>query len=128
VRYLNSSLLIILALAGCKKGPKSSLPVLPDANLRPAGDVVDTPQSTVLDTCYRYSGHAGQALAFYKPLVGEARQTNDSLDDGNWNTSGGLCREGTATPKDASKHSVLVRVNETSDSTTVDVWENIPKT
>jgi hypothetical protein len=127
VRYLNRAVLILIAVAACKKGPKSTLPPLTDANQKPAGETVSTAQSTVIDTCWRYSGHAGQALAFYKPYAPGAKETNDSLDDGNWDTSGGLCREGTATPKDPSKHSVLVRTVETNDSTTVDVWENVPK-
>jgi hypothetical protein len=130
LRFPTRAFAIVLCLAGvsgCKKGPKRTLPDLPDATQRPSQNTLDLPDATVFDTCWRYSGHAGQALTFYEPLVPGAKRSGESLDNGNMDHSGGLCRDGSVQPRDPTRPGVYILTVESSGETIVDVWESVPK-
>jgi hypothetical protein len=123
------ALLCLLAVAACKKGPKETLPPMPDSGERHSQATLDLPQAKVFNHLWRYSGHAGQALAFYKKpaeamgahLVGETYQ------DDNLVHVGGFGMEGSTTPKDPTRAGVFIEVTETPNETMVDVWESVPK-
>jgi hypothetical protein len=129
MRIAPAFLLCAAALLSCKKHPKPTLPPLPDSNPMAAGDNIDLPETTIFHTMARYPGHANQVFAFYAAELEKrgARQVGDTFADGNLVHSGGFGRNGSATVKDPSQPGVWLGVVETPDSTTVDIWEAVPK-
>ena len=119
----------VLAFAGCKKSPQPTLPRLPDSNIGPGGGTFEGEQSVMFHTVYRYSGHSGQALAFYAPEMEKrgAQRSGDSYVDDNVVHTGGFGKDGSASPKDPASPGVFMYVMETPEATLIDVWENVPK-
>ena len=58
---------LCVALAGCRKSVQPTVPRIPDSNLAPGGGTFETDEAVMFHTIYRYSGHSGQAVAFYAP-------------------------------------------------------------
>jgi len=118
-----------LALTACKKSPQPSLPRIPDSNIAQGGGTFETEEAVMFHTIYRYSGHSGQALAFYGPEMEKrgAQRSGDSYFDDNVVHTGGFGKDGTASPKDAAKPGVWMYVMETPEATLIDVWENVPR-
>lgn len=123
-------MLMLCSVAACKKKPQMTLPDMPDSHERGSQTLVDTPNGgRVINRLWRYSGHAGQAMAFYKPYAEKmgARRVQDTWVDDNLVHSGGFGREGGAMPKDDTKPGVFIEVLEAGNETLVDVWKSVPK-
>ncbi len=122
-------LAVCLALAGCKKSAQPTLPRIPDSNVAPGGGTFESEQAVMFHTVYRYSGHGGQALAFYAPEMEKrgAQRSGESYVDGNVVHTGGFGMAGSASPKDPASPGVFMYVMETPEATLIDVWENVPK-
>ena len=122
------ALIACLALTACKKSPQPTLPRIPDSSVGRGGGTFESPEGVMFHTVYRYSGHAGQALAFYAPEMEKrgARRVGESYVDDNVVHTGGFAMEGTASPKDPNKPGVYMYVMETPEATLIDVWENVP--
>jgi len=90
--------------------------------------ILDLPKAVVFHSIYRYPGHAGQALAFYKPemdRLGAVREGEVYV--GNMTHSGGFGSQGTAAPIDARRPGVWLAVEELQEDTRIDLWESVPK-
>jgi len=124
-----SLLVLCLALGACKKSPQPTLPRIPDSNIGPGGGTFESPEAVMFHTVYRYSGHTGQALAFYAPEMEKrgATRSGDSYADGNVVHTGGFGKDGTASPREPARPGVFLYVMETPDATLIDVWENVPR-
>lgn len=122
-------LVLCVALAGCKKSPQPTLPRIPDSNIGQGGGTFESEQAVLFHTVYRYSGHSGQALAFYAPEMEKrgAQRNGDGYTDSNLVHTGGFGKDGFATPKDAASPGVFMYVMETPEATLIDVWENVPR-
>ena len=70
---------LCLAFIGCKKSLQPTVPRIPDSNIGAGGGTFETPEAVMFHTVYRYSGHAGQALAFYAPLRSAAVASSPPL-------------------------------------------------
>jgi hypothetical protein len=121
--------LSLLAFTACKKSPQPTLPRIPDSNLANGGGTFESEQAVMFHTIYRYTGHSGQALAFYAPEMEKrgAQRSGDSYVDDNIVHTGGFGQDGSASPKDPTKPGVFLYVTETPAATFIDVWENVPK-
>ena len=124
-----SLVVLCLVLAGCKKSPQPTVPRIPDSNIGPGGGTFESPEAVMFHTVYRYSGHTGQALAFYAPEMEArgARRAGDGFVDDNVVHTGGIGKDGSASPRDPARPGVYMYVMETPDSTLIDVWENVPR-
>jgi hypothetical protein len=124
-------MLMLCSVVACKKKPQMTLPDMPDANERGSQTLVDTHNGgRVINRLWHYSGHAGQAMAFYKPFVekmGAHKVGPDTWVDDNLVHTGSFGREGNAMPKDDTKPGVFIEVLEGNNETLVDVWESVPK-
>ena len=120
---------LCLAFLACKKSPQPTVPRIPDSNIGPGGGTFETPEAVMFHTVYRYSGHAGQALAFYAPEMANrgAMRSGDGYADDNVVHTGGIGKDGTASPKDPTRPGVFLYVMETPEATLIDVWENVPR-
>ncbi|MGZ6125070.1 MAG: hypothetical protein ACXWLR_08925 [Myxococcales bacterium] len=120
---------LCLALVACKKSPQPTVPRIPDSNIGQGGGTFESEEAVMFHTVYRYSGHTGQALAFYGPEMEKrgAQRVGDSYVDDNVVHRGGFGMQGTASPNDPTKPGVFLYVMETPDATLIDVWENVPK-
>src|SRR3954466_10612264 len=118
-----------LVLAGCKKSTQPTLPRIPDSNIAPGGGTFDGEQAVMFHTIYRYSGHSGQALAFYSAEMEKrgAQRSGDGYTDSNVVHTGGFGMTGSASPNDPASPGVFMYVMETPEATLIDVWENVPK-
>ena len=118
-----------LALAACKKSPQPSLPRIPDSSIGQGGGTFESGEAVMFHTIYKYSGHSGQALAFYAPEMEKrgAQRSGDSFADDNVVHTGGFGMEGSASPKDPTRPGVWMYVMETPEATLIDVWENVPR-
>ena len=126
---LATFLAVCLALAACKRSPQPSLPRIPDSTIGQGGGTFETDEAVMFHTVYRYSGHSGQALAFYQAEMEKrgAQRAGDSYVDDNVVHTGGIGSMGTASPKDPTRSGIFMYVMETPDATLIDVWENVPK-
>jgi hypothetical protein len=128
---MRTAVLAVLCLAflGCKKSPQPTVPRIPDSNIGPGGGTFETPEAVMFHTVYRYSGHSGQALAFYAPEMEKrgATRSGDGYGDDNVVHTGGIGKDGTASPKDPTRPGVFLYVMETPEATLIDVWENVPR-
>lgn len=126
---LVSLLAVCLALVACKKSPRPTVPRIPDSNIGQGGGTFESEQAVMFHTVYRYSGHAGQAFAFYAPEMEKrgARRMGDSYVDDNVVHTGGFGMQGSASPKDPTRPGVYLYVTETPEATLIDVWENVPR-
>ena len=124
-----SLLIACLALAACKKSPQPTLPRIPDSNIGQGGGTFESPEAVMFHTMYRYSGHAGQALAFYAPEMEKrgATRSGDGFADDNVVHTGRIGKDGSASPKDPTRPGVYLYVMETPEATLIDVWENVPR-
>jgi hypothetical protein len=125
-----SLIVLCLALSACKKSPQPTLPRIPDSNIGPGGGTFETPESVMFHTVYRYSGHTGQALAFYAPEMQKrgAQRSGDGFVDDNVVHTGGIGKDSNASPRDPTRPGIFLYAMETPDATLIDVWENVPRT
>jgi len=124
-----SLVVLCLALAACKKSPQPTVPRIPDSNIAPGGGTFESPESVMFHTVYRYSGHTGQALAFYGPEMQKrgAQRAGDGFADDNIVHTGGIGKDSQASPKDPTRPGVYLYAMETPDATLIDIWENVPR-
>jgi hypothetical protein len=124
-----SLIVLCLTLAACKKSPQPTLPRIPDSNIGPGGGTFETPESVMFHTVYRYSGHTGQALAFYAPEMEKrgAQRAGDGFVDDNVVHTGGIGKDSNASPRDPTRPGIYLYAMETPDATLIDVWENVPR-
>src|SRR3977135_1436697 len=109
---------VCVAFLGCKKSPQPNVHRIPRSHLRPGGGTFETPEAVMFHTVYRYSGHAGQALAFYAPEMANrgAMRSGAGYADDNGVHTGGIGKDGTASPKDPTRPGVFLYVMETPEA------------
>ncbi len=130
-----SSFVLALALAaaplvaGCKKGPKPTIPFYPDASQMAAGENVDLPEATLFHIMLRSMASPGAVLTFYKPELDRrgARPLGGSFGDENVVHTGDFGRSGMASVKDPTQPGIWLAISETNSGTLVDIWEAVPK-
>ena len=120
-------LIVLVALSGCKRGPQPTLPQIPDSNQIPGGGNTDLPQAVIFHTIYRYTGHAGQAHAFFAPEM----QKRGAVREGdawvaNMKHEGSFGSQGFASVEDPSQPGVWLAAEDMPNETRVDVWEAVP--
>jgi hypothetical protein len=120
---------VLLSASACKTRPQPTLPRIPDSNQIGGGGSTELPGATVFHSIYRYTGHAAQAHAFYKPELTRrgAMQTGDVWADDNLEHAGPFGSGGSAIPKDCSRPGLWLAVMELPDATRIDVFESVPK-
>jgi hypothetical protein len=92
---------VLLSASACKTRPQPTLPRIPDSNQIGGGGSTELPGATVFHSIYRYTGHAAQAHAFYKPELTRrgAMQTGDVWADDNLEHAGPFGSGGSAIQK-----------------------------
>jgi hypothetical protein len=122
-------LLSLALLAGCKKQPQPTLPQMPESTKMGGGGNTELPEAMLFHAIYRYTGHAAQVHAFFRPEMEKrgAKQAGDVWADDNLEHKGDFGSGGAVEVKDPTRPGVWLAVVELPDETRVDVWESVPK-
>src|SRR3989442_9652668 len=112
---------LCLAFLGCKKSPQPTVTRIPDSNIGPGGGTFETPEAVMFHTVYRYSGHSGQALAFYAPEMEKrgATRSGDGYADDNVVHTGGIGKDRTPPPQESHTPGGVPFRMETPESTPI---------
>ncbi len=122
-------LVLVLALAGCKKHVQPSLPQIPDSSDLAGGSNREENGAVIFHRILRYTGNKSQAMAFYQPEMEKrgAHRQGDGFVDDNMEHTGDFGSTGWGAPRDPSRPGVWLFMVETPNDVRIDIWESVPK-